>query len=123
MSTSLRKGKSAFNGLKIPSIYPASAIFLLTIFLSSPALTWEAQCSISGKLIEIEWPQIPNLVARNGNHEIQYRFQGENMLRLGEVTGWLSKCFGRYCPTDNTKTFELNTFSDQPLLYCFPLEQ
>lgn len=95
---------------------------LLTTLLVNLAFAWDVQCTISGKFIEVEWPMEPHLVAKNGNHEIQHRFKGESELRLGEVTGWLSKCYGRHCPSDRTKTFELNTFSDHGLMYCFPLD-
>ncbi len=100
----------------------ASVFFVVATLLTSPAYAWDAQCSISGKFIEVEWPTNPNLVAKNGNHEIQYRFKGESELRLGEVTSWLSKCYGKYCPSERTKTFELNTFSNHGLMYCFPVD-
>lgn len=88
----------------------------------NPAFSWDAKCSISGKTIEVNHPAESYLVAKNGNHEIQYRFKGEGSLRLGEVTMWLSKCYGEHCPSDRTKTFELNTFTSHGLMYCFPVD-
>ncbi len=75
------------------------------------ANAWPAMDSITGKTIEVFWPEKPSQVAKDGNHEIQYRFKGETELRLGEVTRWLRECYGRYCPSKRTRTFELNTFS------------
>jgi hypothetical protein len=74
------------------------------------ANAWEAMDSITGKKIEILWPVKPSEVAKNGNHEIQYHLKDETEINLGEVTGWLRKCYGRFCPSEKTKTFELNHF-------------
>ena len=93
------------------------AIFMCPLVASA----WTAQDSISGIIIEVIWPLSPDEVARDGNHEIQYQIGDDPSIRLGEVTDWLSKCHGHYCPNDTTKTFELNTFSNFGLMYCFPI--
>ena len=93
-----------------------------SLIFSVEALAWQAQDTITGVVIEVVWPSRPSDIARNGNHEIQYRITTESNIRLGEVTTWLSKCYGKYCPTKQTKKFELNTFSNHGLMYCFPLE-
>jgi hypothetical protein len=98
------------------------AFLLLTTSLANPAFAWDAQCANTGKFIEVEWPIEPYRLAKDGNHEIQYRFKGESELRIGEVTGWISKCYGQYCPSATTKNFELNTFSEYYLMYCFPVD-
>lgn len=73
------------------------------------------------KAIEVEWPRSPFEVAKNGNnHEIQYRFVGDDELRFGEVTTWLNRCSSRDCLGSDIHTFELNTFSDHGLMYCYP---
>ncbi len=87
------------------------------------ANAWPAMDSITGKTIEVFWPEKPSQVAKDGNHEIQYRFKGETEIRLGEVTRWLRECYGRYCPSRRTRTFELNTFSKHGLMYCFPIPE
>jgi hypothetical protein len=95
---------------------------LAWLLFSGEAQAWQARDAITGTLIEILWPSRPSDVAAGGNHEIQYRIAGEPEVRLGEVTTWLSKCYGRHCPTRQTRTFELNTFSARGLMYCFPLD-
>lgn len=100
-----------------------SGIVLATSIVLFPlhALAWDAKSSITGEIVEILWPLTPQEVATLGDHEVQFRFKGEHEVRLGEATGWLSKCYGRYCPEKETKNFELNTFSDKGLLYLFPM--
>ena len=97
------------------------SIVFIGLIMSSHSFAWDAKCTMSGEVLEIEWPHSPYMVAQNGNHEIQYKFKGESGMRLGEVTGWLSKCYGRFCPSGDTNTFELNTFSERGLLYCYPI--
>lgn len=101
--------------------------FLVLVAIFSPvfcgeARAWPARDAITGTLIEVLWPLRSSDVAAGGNHEIQYQIGNEPEIRLGEVTTWLSKCHGRYCPTPRTRTFELNTFSARGLMYCFPLD-
>ncbi len=100
-------------------------IFILSLIIVFPCIAnaWNAMDSITGKKIEILWPLKPSQVAKNGNHEIQYRFKDDSRIRIGEVTGWLHKCHGKFCPSDQTRTFELNTFSDHGLMYLFPLPE
>jgi hypothetical protein len=92
------------------------------IMFSGEALAWQAQDTIKGTVIEVVWPLRPSDIAKNGNHEVQYRIGTESNIRLGEVNPWLTKCYGEYCPSKQTKTFELNTFSNHGLMYLFPLE-
>ena len=91
------------------------------LLLSANASAWPAKDSITGVVVEIVWPLTASEVARDGNHEVQYRIGSDPTVRLGEVTTWLVKCHGRYCPTRRTRTFELNTFSELGLMYCFPV--
>ena len=94
-----------------------------SLTFSVEAFAWQAQDTITGAVIDVVWPSRPSAIARDGNHEIQYRIGVDSNIRLGEVTGWLSKCHGKYCPTKQTRTFELNTFSNYGLMNCFPLEE
>lgn len=62
------------------------------------------------------------MIGKDGNSEIQFMYRGKAEIHLGEAMMWLSKCFGRHCKTPQTKTFELNTFSEKGLMYPFPLQ-
>ena len=79
--------------------------------------------SITGRVIEVVYPYTPDKVGTPNGREIQFSFKGESKIRLGEVTGWLSRCIGKHCNSKQARTFELNTFSDQGLMYIFPLAQ
>jgi hypothetical protein len=98
-------------------------IALLLVAVESPMAfaDWDVQDSIAGIIIHISWPLQPEDVAVNENHEIHYVIDGESDMQLGEATTWLRRCIGPYCPSPQTRTFELNTFSNRGLLYCFPL--
>ena len=97
-------------------------IGVFTIAFVGQAFAWMAKDTITGTEIDVVWPARPADVGSNGNHEVQYRIGSESQIRLGEATGWLSKCFGKHCPSKQTKNFELNTFSNRGLMYCFPLQ-
>ncbi len=98
-----------------------SIIIVFIVLFVNPASAWEAKCTISGKTIQVFSPVSPSMIAKNGNYEIQFKFIGKSKLNIGEVTGWLSKCYGKHCPMPKTRTFELNTFSNAGLLYCYPI--
>ncbi len=97
-------------------------LVIASLLCCTNASAWQAQDSMTGTMIEVMWPARPTDVATRGNHEIQYSVAGKPEIRLGEVTTWLSRCYGRYCPNPRTKTFEMNTFSERGLMYVFPLE-
>lgn len=91
-----------------------------TMLFSSQSVAWQAQCVYSGKTLEVEWPQSPFEVATDGNHELQFRFVGDEDMQFGEVTGWLNRCSSESCLGSDVHTFELNTFGEHGLLYCYP---
>ena len=96
-------------------------VALSIVAIGRAANSWQAVDTITCKKLDILYPNSPDDVAMpRGGHEIQFVILEENRLRLGETTGWLSKCFGRCCLTGRSRNFELNTFSDHGLMYVRP---
>lgn len=114
-------------GTRVPSlrfgIGKLLSFALLVFSIQSTAYAWLAKDSITGQLIEVMSPPRPDMIGKDGNSEIQYRFKGEAQMHVGEVTTWLSKCIDKYCRTSHSRTFELNTFSEHGLMYLFPLDE
>lgn len=96
---------------------------LLFFSIQSTVYAWPAKDSITGQVIEIMSPPRPDMIGKDGNSEIQFSFKGEAQMHLGEASTWLSKCIGRYCRSSDSRTFELNTFSEHGLMYVFPLDK
>lgn len=86
----------------------------------SPVFAWTAKCQYPSSDIEIVSPPSPFDLFDGSIREIQFIFQEEEVVRLGELSTWLTRCQGEACNTSQIGTFELNTFSERGLLYCSP---
>ena len=97
----------------------------LTIFLNAfgttDALAWLAVDAYDGEILEIISPGSADELSSG---EIQFSSKDPDSscrLCLGEVTTWIPRCYGSFCPSKGTPTFELNSFSYKGLMYLFPI--
>jgi hypothetical protein len=95
-------------------------VALLTIcLLPTTVFGWMAVDTINCRNVEIFYPEKPSDIPAQS--EIHYSIEGGEY-KLGETTGWLKRCVGKCCERKDHRIFEMNTFSDEGLIYIQPLE-
>ena len=96
-------------------------VIVVNAFGTTNVLAWLAMDANDGEIIEILSPDSADELSFS---EIQFSSNDSDSscgFCLGEVTGWIPRCYGRFCPSKNTPTFELNSFSYKGLMYLFPI--
>jgi len=116
-------GVSGVLGVKgiFSSLCFVALTIVLNVFSTTNVLAWLAMDANDGEILEIFSPGSADELSSG---EIQFSSNDPDSscsFCLGEVTSWIPRCYGRFCPSKSTPTFELNSFSYKGLMYLFPI--